>query len=689
MRKTNNYGLGLYEREDKFNITGEENSLNANMEIIDGALKEKANNKDIPTKVSELTNDSGFLTEVELTEEQLTEITDAVIESQKIEIVNSIDEMTDTTKRYVLPDGYIYEYKLVETVGGNYTNLVPTATTTQGGTEIYNELGYYNGKYVSSSNSYGTDANCVATGHIASTLSDTYAPTIYVKGIILDNSVNSHCRMYFNKPDGTTFELNILNSSVYYTITTLDEKYYKLSPILDNGKPMIKDNAMEGGNITFRISGVGTGENLIITIDEPIEDSTILSYEWVNTGLTFTPTDYGDKITALENRTATIEEKIEELVLDANGTPLYIGNEAERVANEVQSRRTVGSLTFTAMSDAHVYVGTTTSWLIPNESSVRDAGLGLVELRKRLKLDLVAMLGDYTYGSVNCTIEQLKKDLQYFKKCMSDGCNGVPNLWATGNHDINYNSTTDRRMTEDELYAHIISNNVGTTQDTDNIERNYGYIDFENQKFRCIMLNSVDSLDYPDNTDTKDEALEITATQTQWLVDVALDLSEKTNPEDWQIIIFTHHSLNLYSHVMTVLEAHKNGTSGSVDVTTNNVTTTVNYDFTNKTRGEVIANIHGHNHNFTAKKTGISEEWLWRICVPNMDVTRNNEVATSSDTSWANKFGEFDENGDPVYYNKTQGTATSTSFCVFVIDRKNRKIHALRYGAGIDRELEY
>ena len=355
----------------------------------------------------------------------------------------------------------------------------------------------------------------------------------------------------------------------------------------------------------------------------------------------------------------------------------------------MKEKRTLGSLTFTAMSDAHVYVGTTTSWLQPNESSVRDAGLGLVELRKRLKLDLVTMLGDYTYASPSYTIEQLKKDLQYFKKCMSDGCNGVPNIWATGNHDINYGAEADRRMTEDELYAHIISNNVGTIQDTDNIERNYGYVDFENQKFRCILLNSVDALDYPDNTGTSDDALEITATQTQWLANVGLDLSNKTDPQDWQIIIFTHQPLNLYSHVLTVLEAHKNRTSGSVDVTTNNVTTTVNYDFTNKTCGEVIANVHGHNHNFTAKKIGNSEEWLWRICVPNIDVTRNNEAATSTDTTWAKKFGEFDEEGKPVYYNKTQGTATSTSFCVFTIDRKNRKIHALRYGAGIDRELDY
>ena len=64
MKKTDNYGLALYEKEDKMNITAEENSLNANMKIIDNALKEKANNEDIPTKVSELENDKNYLTSV-------------------------------------------------------------------------------------------------------------------------------------------------------------------------------------------------------------------------------------------------------------------------------------------------------------------------------------------------------------------------------------------------------------------------------------------------------------------------------------------------------------------------------------------------------------------------------------------------------------------------------------------------
>ena len=61
MKKTTNYGLTLYEKEDKMNITSEENSLNANMKIIDSELKE-CNDK-IPTKASQLENDKKYADE--------------------------------------------------------------------------------------------------------------------------------------------------------------------------------------------------------------------------------------------------------------------------------------------------------------------------------------------------------------------------------------------------------------------------------------------------------------------------------------------------------------------------------------------------------------------------------------------------------------------------------------------------
>lgn len=383
----------------------------------------------------------------------------------------------------------------------------------------------------------------------------------------------------------------------------------------------------------------------------------------------------------------------------AETAPDYVVTEAKRVADIVQEKRTVGSLTFTAMSDAHIEVDTTNIYgLADNIPACRDAGLGLAELQKHLKLDFAAMLGDYTWGDSAETVAQVKKDLTGVKQYMADGMRGIPNIWCTGNHDINYGASSDRRMTEDELYAYITSNNAGTIQDGDNIGRNYGYIDFDNQKIRCIYLNTADALDYPDNSGTKDDAEEITAIQAQWLADVGLNLADKTDPTEWGIVFLSHHCLSLFQRITTILTAYKDGTSGSVNITTNGTTTAVTYDFTASSRGEIICAVHGHNHNFIAKQissepyNAITKGWLWSIGVPNMDTKRDNEAATSSDTAWQEAFGEFDSEGNPVYYPKTQGTATSTSFCVIVIDRKNRKVHAITYGAGAvdtDREFDY
>lgn len=65
MRKTSNYGLILYDTTDKMSITASENSLNANMEIIDSKLKEIADKPSSSGTVSGLTtNERNTLIEV-------------------------------------------------------------------------------------------------------------------------------------------------------------------------------------------------------------------------------------------------------------------------------------------------------------------------------------------------------------------------------------------------------------------------------------------------------------------------------------------------------------------------------------------------------------------------------------------------------------------------------------------------
>ncbi len=81
-----------------------------NKSTFSGSYNDLSNKPTIPTKTSQLTNDSGFLTEVELTQEQLDEIIDAVVEAQTVEFVDSTADCVDTSKKYVLPDGYIYAY---------------------------------------------------------------------------------------------------------------------------------------------------------------------------------------------------------------------------------------------------------------------------------------------------------------------------------------------------------------------------------------------------------------------------------------------------------------------------------------------------------------------------------------------------------------------------------------------------
>lgn len=625
---------------------------------------------EIPTSVSQLTNDAGYLTARDLDV------------NLKPEFAASVDQCMDTTKLYVLPDGYLYAY-MKHTVSSNYTNQLPIAVGTDG--LVYNGgMGYKVGCRLNSSGVETATNGVSLTGFIPCRPGDV----IRLKNMNFQSGDTSsaHRLGVYNSAKASILVRNSGDVGINYADgfgAVLDDAGAIVQFIIP---PEHTDAAY------FRISAANIGETSVITVNQEIKEGTTTAYGWVSTGHAFVPADYEDRIMELERQNTVLSGRVlnlEGTSGDGQAVPTYIRAEARRVAEAVQAKRTPGSLTFAAMSDPHIYAGTSVSWLMPNLTSVRDAGLGMEELRKHIPLDFAAMLGDYTYGAGDCTVAQLKSDIRYFKECIAGGVAGIPNLWLTGNHDINYGANSDRRMTEDELFACVTGNNVGTVQDSANIGRNYGYIDFENQKIRCIYLNGVDALDYPDNTGSADDALEITATQTRWLANVGLNLSKKADPTGWQIVIFSHQAVSLFPHVLTVLEGYRNGSAGTVTVTTNGVSTQVSFNFTAGGRGEVIANIHGHNHNFSVKRIGSGERWLWRICVPNMDTTRENEAATSADADWAKEYGEFNASGTPVYHKKTQETAKSTSFCVFTIDRKNRKIHALHYGAGIDREISY
>lgn len=176
----------------------------------------------------------------------------------------------------------------IEIIAGHYTNLVPTATTESGGTEIYNGVGYRNGMYISDENTYREDSAAVSTGHMIMTEEDV----IYVKGAEFTTGSRSRIRTYsmagnayIYSSDGVDISsgqwLSSTGALAYY-IEQLGDKYYKLTPNKDY---------FSSEQLYFRISLYGTGERLIVTKNEPIHEvGSIVTYTVTN-NLTNTTTD--------------------------------------------------------------------------------------------------------------------------------------------------------------------------------------------------------------------------------------------------------------------------------------------------------------------------------------------------------------------------------------------------------------
>lgn len=152
-------------------------------------------------------------------------------------------------------------------------NLVPTATEAPYGDVILDGCGYRNGYYCSSGGAsvYSPDAACVTTGNIPVTVTYSKFPVIYIKGISIDTT-NSHHRFYVNNPDGTIYSVNLFNNPSFLTLTELGDMYYKVEFVKNaDGQVVLTEKNIAAGDISFRLSGEGTGENLIVTIDQPIE----------------------------------------------------------------------------------------------------------------------------------------------------------------------------------------------------------------------------------------------------------------------------------------------------------------------------------------------------------------------------------------------------------------------------------
>ena len=355
--------------------------------------------------------------------------------------------------------------------------------------------------------------------------------------------------------------------------------------------------------------------------------------------------------------------------------PDYIKAAALEVAKKVRAVQTEESITFIAMSDSH-QLDTSSDIVTGNKHS----GMAAKALAYILpNIDFACFLGDYTAGSSTTTIAEGKQHFAEINADIDEAFSGIPQFRTVGNHDdLHYSQAQNgSKLTQAELYQYIGSYNDGATVDPNNPQGGYCYRDFADKKLRVICLNTSDNLN----------AGAITDAQLKWFAQTALNFSGKTNPADWSFLVLGHHPMDWVVTPALVLKAYIDGTTYSGG--------TWSKDFSGANQAAFIGNFHGHIHNFKTGKlryrydisttpVTTKEFNAMRVAIPNMCFARNNEYGQNSGTE------VYDiEYGETTSYNKTAGTANDTAFCVVVIDRASKIIHAFCYGAGIDREVSF
>lgn len=354
--------------------------------------------------------------------------------------------------------------------------------------------------------------------------------------------------------------------------------------------------------------------------------------------------------------------------------PDYIKSAALAVASKVKAVQTDESITFIAMSDAH-QLDTSADIVAGN----KHAGMAAKALAYIMpNIDFACFLGDYTAGSNTTTIEEGKRHFAEINADIDEAFAGITQFRTLGNHDpLGYSySQNGNYLNQATLYELVGKYNDDGITVMGSTTGGYCYRDFTDKKVRVICLNTAEMA-----SASSGGAENMTAEQKLWFANALKSAGAKGS--DWGIIVLSHHPLDWGNVLMAsnIVHAYVEGTS--ITVTSGN---TINFSGSNSAK--FLGAFHGHVHCFKAAKLNYiansvgTEYKAYRIAIPNMCFSRNNEYGQNNKTEY---YGiEF---GEDTTYNKTSGTANDTAFVVNVVNPSEEKIYSFCYGAGYDREI--
>jgi lysophospholipase L1-like esterase len=202
----------------------------------------------------------------------------------------------DTSKKYVLPDGYIYAFAETVIKGEtipNFTNLMDKPDSYIKPGERYSMSG---GGFTKN----GATNDCAIVIPISETAG---AFTVRVKEATIAGA-NYHTSAYFGT-NNQTFSGSNSNEKFAYS---------------DDGKGTVTftQKVYNGGYKYFvvHVANNVDKDNLIVTLNEEItytKAEDVITHAWCNTGISFVSNDYGDKIAEIEETLDSHNDRIDNL----------------------------------------------------------------------------------------------------------------------------------------------------------------------------------------------------------------------------------------------------------------------------------------------------------------------------------------------------------------------------------------
>ncbi len=358
-------------------------------------------------------------------------------------------------------------------------------------------------------------------------------------------------------------------------------------------------------------------------------------------------------------------DKVMEAVNNAGGTeqyvPDYVKAGADRVAQAILALQNEHTVTFAGVADVHINYGDAQAE--QTQTSLIHAAMAIKRVAAQVGIDFVVNFGDNLWGK-NDKVEDAKMENLILNQAVFDAFRSHPNFRLVGNHDANRG---DAVIPTAAVYAMNGRFNefdvVGGTK-----MRGYGYKDFHQYKLRVIGLNTSDYIDQKGGYAMSDE-------QKLWFMK-ALDLSDKADAQQWQILILSHFPLDYptsdydtHTDIPAILSAYQSG--GMVSISAGS------YDYQGKNKALIIAGIHGHIHNFSYG--AMKGHGILRVCTPNTCFYNNGASGTDRDAGYL----------PAEVYDKTADTVADTTVTFYTVDMEQKIIYSTNYGAGYDRQIAY